>query len=72
MIVSHTVLIMHVYNRNGGSLVAVLLFHAMLNFTGEWLRLAPELQPFMLAGNLLLAGLVIRHWCGRRASAASH
>lgn len=62
MIVCHTLMIMHVYNRTGRSILAVLIFHAMMNFTGEWLRISPEMYPFMLTGNVILAALVVMAW----------
>ncbi|MGF2736250.1 CPBP family intramembrane glutamic endopeptidase [Marinobacter sp. DUT-1] len=62
MIVCHTLMIMHVYNRTGRSILAVLVFHAMMNFTGEWLRISPDMYPFMLAGNVILATLVVMVW----------
>lgn len=55
MIVCHALLITYVYNRTDRSLLAVLLFHAMMNFTGEWLRISPDMYPFMLTGTLLAA-----------------
>lgn len=58
-IVLHTLLIVWVYNGTGRSILAVLLFHAMMNFTGEFLGLAPEIFPFMLIGNLLAAAAVV-------------
>lgn len=69
MIVCHTLMIMHVYNRTGRSILAVLIFHAMMNFTGEWLRISPDMYPFMLAGNVLIAALVVRVWQKRSALA---
>ncbi len=59
MIVCHTLLITYVYNRNQRSLLAVLVFHAMMNFTGEWLRISPDMYPFMLTGTLLVAALAV-------------
>lgn len=55
MIVCHALLITYVYNRSNRSLLAVLLFHAMMNFTGEWLRILPKMYPFMLTGTLAAA-----------------
>lgn len=67
MIVCHTVLIAFVYNRTHGSLLAVLAFHGLMNFTGEWLRIAPDMYPFMLSGAVAAALLVI----GRLGPAAN-
>jgi uncharacterized protein len=58
-IVLHTLLIVWVYNGTNRSILAVLLFHGMMNFTGEFLGLAPEIFPFMLIGNLLAAATVV-------------
>ncbi|APE29631.1 abortive infection protein [Halomonas aestuarii] len=62
MIVCHTLLIVHVYHRTGRSILAVLIFHGMMNLTGEWLRISPDMYPFMLWGNVLLAVLLILLW----------
>ena len=62
MIVCHTLLIVHVYNRTRRSILAVLIFHGMMNFTGEWLRISTEMYPFMLAGNIMAAMLVVFCW----------
>ncbi len=62
MIVCHTLLIVHVYNRTNRSILAALVFHGMMNFTGEWLRISPGMYPFMLSGNVLMALLVVLTW----------
>lgn len=61
-IVLQTLLIVRVYNATGRSILAVLVFHAMMNLTGEVLGLAPALFPFMLWGYAVLAGLLLVHW----------
>lgn len=58
-IVVQTVLIVWVYNGTGRSILAVLLFHALMNFTGEFLGLAPEIFPYMLVGSVLAAAAVV-------------
>lgn len=58
-IVLHTLLIVWVYNGTNRSILAALLFHGMMNFTGEFLGLSPEIFPFMLIGNLLAAAAVV-------------
>jgi len=70
MIVCQTLLIVHVYNHTGHSILAVLVFHGMMNFTGEWLRISPDMYPFMLTGNLLFAVLVVVFWQRGRAPEA--
>ncbi len=62
MIICQTLLIVQVYNRTGRSILAVLIFHGMMNFTGEWLRISPDMYPFMLTGNLLAAVLLVLWW----------
>jgi len=61
-IVLQTLLIVWVYNGTGRSILAVLLFHGMMNFTGEFLGLAPEMFPFMLLGSFLAATAVVVYW----------
>ena len=68
MIVCTTVLITHVYNATGRSILAVLVFHGMMNFTGEVLGIAPDMYPFVLSGYLLLAGAVLFFWHQQGAS----
>lgn len=58
-IVLHTLLIVWVYNGTDRSILAALLFHGMMNLTGEFLGLAPEIFPFMLIGNFVAAALVV-------------
>jgi len=61
-IVLQTLLMVWVYNGTNRSILGVLLFHGMMNFTGEFLGLAPEMFPFMLVGNLLAAGALVVVW----------
>jgi len=68
-IVLQTLLIVWVYNGTNRSILAVLLFHGMMNFTGEFLGLAPEMFPFMLVGNFLVAGVLIVAWYRSRIQA---
>ncbi len=58
-IIVQTLLIVWVYNSTNRSILAVLLFHGMMNFTGEFLGIAPEIFPFMLVGNLIAAIAVV-------------
>lgn len=66
MIVCTTVLITQVYNQTGRSILAVLIFHAMMNFTGELLGISAEMYPFVLSGYVLLALALLIHWQLRR------
>lgn len=61
-IVLQTLLIVWVYNNTQRSILAVLLFHGMMNFTGLIIGLAPEMQPFNLVGVSVLAGILIVLW----------
>ena len=61
-IVLQTLLIVWVYNGTSRSVLAVLLFHGMMNFTGEFLGLASEMFPFLLLGNLLAATVLVSSW----------
>jgi len=61
-IVLQTLLIVWVYNETNRSVLAVLLFHGMMNFTGELLGLASEMFPIMLVGNALVATVVVLSW----------
>lgn len=58
-IVLHTLLIVWVYNGTDRSILAALLFHGMMNLTGEFLGLAPVIFPFMLIGNFVAAAVVV-------------
>lgn len=55
MIVCQTLLIVQVYNRTCRSVLAVVVFHGMMNFTGEWWRILAQMYPFVLFGNILVA-----------------
>ncbi len=65
-IVLHTLLIVWVYNSTNRSILAAILFHGMMNFTGEFLGLAPEIFPFMLIGNFFAAAAVVAGSRGMR------
>lgn len=62
MIVCTTLLITHVYHRTGRSILAVLVFHGMMNFTGELLGISAAMYPFVLSGYLVLALLLLWRW----------
>jgi len=69
-IVLQTLLIVWVYNGTNRSILGVLLFHGIMNFTGEFLGLAPEMFPFMLVGNFLAASVLVVAWRRSRIQAA--
>jgi uncharacterized protein len=62
MIVLDTVLIVWVYLGTDRSILAALLFHGMMNLTGELLGISPEMYPFVLVGHALAAGAVVVRW----------
>jgi uncharacterized protein len=62
MIVFTTLLIVQVYNHTRRSILAVLIFHGMMNFTGELLGISADMYPFLLSGYALLAMLLIVRW----------
>lgn len=62
MIICHALLIAYVYCHTGRSILAALIFHGMMNFTGEWLRISADMYPFMLSGNVLMALFVVSVW----------
>lgn len=69
-IIVQTLLIVWVYNNTNRSILAVLLFHGMMNFTGEFLGIAPEIFPFMLVGSLIAAITVVVGSKAMRTAAA--
>jgi hypothetical protein len=66
MIVCTTILITQVYRSTGRSIIAVLLFHGMMNFTGELLGISSDMYPFLLSGYVLLALLLLLYWSRSR------
>jgi uncharacterized protein len=62
MIVFTTLLIVQVYNHTQRSILAVLIFHGMMNFTGELLGISAEMYPFVLSGYAMLAMLLLLQW----------
>jgi uncharacterized protein len=62
MIVFDTLLLVWVYNHTGRSILAVVVFHGMMNLTGEFLGISPEMYPFVLWGHALAAALVVVSW----------
>lgn len=66
MIVFTTLLIVQVYNHTERSILAVLIFHGMMNFTGEVLGISAEMYPFVLSGYALLAMFLVMIWRRQR------
>jgi uncharacterized protein len=62
MIVLDTVLIAAVYLGTQRSILAALVFHAMMNLTGELLGISPDMYPFVLVGHVLAAAGVVTVW----------
>jgi membrane protease YdiL (CAAX protease family) len=61
-IILYTLPVVWVYNETNRSILAVLLFHGMINLTGEFLGLASEMFPFLLLGHLLAATVLVLTW----------
>jgi membrane protease YdiL (CAAX protease family) len=61
-IVLQTLILVWVYNSTDRSVLAVLLFHGLMNLTGELLGLAPELFPFQLPFIALVAVALVVSW----------
>ena len=51
-----------VYNNTNRSVLAVLSFHALQNVTGELIGFGPEMYPFVLAGLVAVAALLVAIW----------
>jgi membrane protease YdiL (CAAX protease family) len=51
-----------IYNNTGGSILAVVLFHGMINFTGELLELSPRADLLTYALWVLVAVVIVRFW----------
>ena len=58
-IVLGTLVTVWIYNNTGRSILAVLLFHAFGNMTGEVMGFAPEMYPFILVGYVVAALTVV-------------
>jgi len=58
-IVLGTLVTVWVYNNTRRSILAVLLFHAFGNMTGEVMGFAPEMYPFILVGYVAAALIVV-------------
>lgn len=69
-IVLHTLLIVWVYNGTNRSILAAILFHGMMNFTGEFLGLAPDVFPLLLVGNLVVVTVPVLAWSRLRIDPA--
>jgi len=68
MIVFTTLLIVQVYNHTQRSILAVLMFHGMMNLTGELLGISAEMYPFVVSGYAVLAMLLILIWQRQKRS----
>lgn len=62
MLVLDTIVLVWVYNNTRRSILAVLLFHAFGNVTGELMGFAPEMYPFVLSGYALVVGGLVVGW----------
>jgi membrane protease YdiL (CAAX protease family) len=72
MIVFTTLLIVQVYNHTQQCILAVSIFHGMMNFTGEVLGISASMYPFILSGYALLGMLLVLIWqCQKTGSIPS-
>lgn len=62
MLVLNTIILVWVYNNTRRSILAVLLFHAFGNMTGELMGFAPEMYPFILSGYVLVVVVLVAGW----------
>ncbi|MCU4716702.1 CPBP family intramembrane glutamic endopeptidase [Halapricum hydrolyticum] len=62
MLVLDTIILVWVYNNTRRSILAVLMFHALGNMTGELMGFAPEMYPFILSGYALVAVVLVAGW----------
>ncbi|MDJ1431454.1 type II CAAX endopeptidase family protein [Halostagnicola sp. A-GB9-2] len=62
MLVLITLFHVWMYNNTNRSILAVLVFHAFVNLTGEVMGFAPQMYPFVLTGYVLVAVLLIAGW----------
>lgn len=62
MLVFETLLLVWVHGHTHRSILAVLVFHGMMNLTGELLGITPEMYPFVLWGHALAAAAVPVSW----------
>ena len=51
-----------VYNNTDRSILAVLVFHAFVNLTGEVMGFAPEMYPFVLSGYVFVTTVLVFGW----------
>lgn len=61
-LVLNTIILVWVYNNTRRSILAVLLFHAFGNMTGELMGFAPEMYPFLLSGYALVVVILVAGW----------
>lgn len=71
LIALDTLLFVWVYTSTGRSILTVLVFHGMMNFTGELLGISAEMYPFVVSGHAVAAGAVVVHWHRRRRASVS-
>lgn len=62
MLVLDTIILVWVYNNTHRSILAVLLFHAFGNMTGELMGFSPEMYPFILSGYTLVVVILLVGW----------
>ncbi|MEF8882227.1 MAG: lysostaphin resistance A-like protein [Halapricum sp.] len=65
MLVLNTIVLVWVYNNTRRSILAVLLFHAFGNMTGELMGFAPDMYPFILSGYAVVVVGLVAGWSPR-------
>lgn len=62
LIVLDTLLFVWVYSGTDRSILPVLVFHGMMNLTGELLSISADMYPFVVSGYALAAGVLVVWW----------
>ncbi len=57
-----TLLFVWLFNNTDRSILAILVFHGMMNLTGEVLGISPDMYPFIISGHALAAGVLVTSW----------
>jgi len=70
LIVLDTLLFVWVYTSTNRSILAVLVFHGLMNLTGELLGISPAMYPFVVVGHAVAASVLVVSWHRGRRTAA--
>jgi membrane protease YdiL (CAAX protease family) len=66
--IPHTILMTWIYNHTGRSTLSAILYHFMINFTGELIDLSLRAEAFYIAGLWTFALIVVIFWFQGRQS----